>query len=552
MILAACLLFAAGPLDEIDAARKALASIPPQDRAATLFVSFLGSPVEERADLECAFNLALNSTTFRRKPIRLIPVVGKSETLYRLDVEEIAWPDDAYKKLIADEPYFYPLAVDVYMIRADWFIREATFGKTYYGLLGFGKTRKDVEKKIGLDRKTAENLRARHGARVVESGVALNPRAVKRLGSTLGAFWETDDVLENNKGGNPFERIDQLDFDKVADAHEFFGPLPNGLYWWALANKQGDLVDAAPTNIALDRRAFIAAGDLKDASKERPSYRIGEVQNAHSCMGCHAMGLRAAPDFVAGAVQGGRLKVQAYDKNTKRNVEDFFDSRSQNSAMATDSLQLQQSVERVTSRPPLESANVFAVERWKYAEKMVTIEQASRELNVDAKAFAEAAKAPDALRLAIAYWFYGKNDARSAQIVLGLDDERYKAFAAGQLVPFGGDTLKALVGGSAVPRARWEDSAYLEASLLICYQQSPRKDVTAAMVRDMIKPPEKPVEKPAEIKTEGTGAPPPAKIDYGKQETAIPPRRRDVDKTTGRPIEFNDRTGQWQFLEAQQ
>jgi hypothetical protein len=79
--------------------------------------------------------------------------------------------------------------------------------------------------------------------------------------------------------------------------------------------------------------------------------------------------------------------------------------------------------------------------------------------------------------------------------------------------------------------------------LLICYQQKPRVDVTIEQVRKLIAPPPPPKQDaPKEL--------PPAKINYDKQQTSTPQvkqRRRDVDRTTGRPIEFNEATGVWEF-----
>jgi hypothetical protein len=528
MTFLSLLIFAAGPLDEIDAARTAYAALSPDRQKTVLYVSMLGTPEASRDRLEVAFDLALNSVTFRRKPIHLTTVAGKSQTLYSLDIEDLGWNFEAVERLLIKEPYFYPLDVhsSVRLIRADWFVREATFGQTYYDLLGFGKTLVEIEKRIGLDRKTAENLRARHGARVVESGVTLNPRGVERLGGTLGAVWGTYDANAAAKV-NPFEKIEELIF-KQADAHELFGSLPNGLFWWALANAKGELQNAAPTNIAADRRNYVAADQIKDVSKERPSYRIVEIQNAHSCMGCHATGLRSAPDFVAQTVAGGKLELKAYDKKTAGIIEDFYDQRAQAEAMTTDSLTYSRAVERVTGKPALEANTIFAAVRWQYAEAPVPITQAASEVNVDAQTFNKAARAGDDVRLSVAYWLLGKGDKAGAQSVLGLDDAAYKAFLEGQQVPLGSNTLRALVSGTSIPRDLWEGTAYREAALLICYQQPPRNAVTRQMVRERFKPAE-----------------PPAKIE----NQAKPKRKRAVDGTTGRPIEFNEATGQWEFVQ---
>jgi len=517
-------MIASGPLDECDCAKAAAKSLP----SSTIYVSFLGTTPGDRANLEAAFTFALNSTTFRRKPIYLVPVIGKSQTLYRIDYEELEWSLESVKRLLANEPYFYSLDPSVPIVRADWFVREATFGATYYDLLQMGKTASTLEKRVGLDRKTAENLRARHGARVIDSGVAFHARGIERLGSTLGSYWITHDGATAVKT-NPFEKIDELIF-KQADAHEIFGQLPNGLFWFALSNAKGELQNAAPISIAADRRDYRASKELKDIVKERPSFKTLEIQNAHSCYGCHALGLRDAPDFVAGIAAEDKLKVRFKDRKIQGQVEDFFDARSQSEAMAFESKAYQRSVERITGMPALQSANTFACVRWKIAEAPVTKADAAAELNVDAQEFEKACQAPDELRLGIAYWLIGQSDTRNAQAVLGLPDDGYKAFLEGQAVPLGSSTLRAFAKGPSISRDLWESVAYREASLLICYQKKPR----SASVDE--------VRRRAKALPLKTGEAAPHKIGAVDQSIL-----RSTDARTGAPIEFNKETGQWQF-----
>jgi hypothetical protein len=350
----------------------------------------------------------------------------------------------------------------------------------------------------------------------------LNPRGVERLGGTLGAVWGTYDGAAAAKV-NPFEKIEELVF-KQADAHELFGSLPNGLFWWALANAKGELQNAAPTNIAADRRNYVAADQIKDVSKERPSYRVVEIQNPHSCMGCHATGLRSAPDFVAQTVAGGKLELKAYDKKTAGVIEDFYDQRAQAEAMTTDSLTFSRAVERITGKPALEANNIFAAVRWQYAEAPVPVGQAAAELNVDAAAFDQAARAGDDVRLSVAYWLMSNNDYANAQAVLGLDNDGFKAFSGGQTVPLGSNTLRAIVSGTSIPRDLWESSAYREAAILICYGTGSRKAATAQMVREIA-----------------------SKREQAKRLHEVP-KRRDKDAATGREIEQDPTTGQWSFV----
>jgi hypothetical protein len=81
-------------------------------------------------------------------------------------------------------------------------------------------------------------------------------------------------------------------------------------------------------------------------------------------------------------------------------------------------------------------------------------------------------------RLSLAYWFLGKHDEQNAKSVLGLDDNGFKAFLGGQIVPLGSNTLRALVTGTSIPRDLWETAAYREAALLICYGSGEREAAT--------------------------------------------------------------------------
>jgi hypothetical protein len=59
-VIVALLLFTAGPLDEISAARSAYDSLPADRQHTTLYVSLLGTTAKAKADVELAFDLILN------------------------------------------------------------------------------------------------------------------------------------------------------------------------------------------------------------------------------------------------------------------------------------------------------------------------------------------------------------------------------------------------------------------------------------------------------------------------------------------------------------
>jgi hypothetical protein len=617
-----CLL-SSGPTDEVEAARAAYKALPDDHlRKTTLFVSFLGVPDGKalppapgdpkddrglprpkidfkfdgwprRPHVDLLFHVALNGVTFRKQFVVLEKVEGASPTLYKVDTEDLEWKEAAVGRLIAKEPYFrqvdfalHGTDADYYqipLIRADWFGKEATFGDTYYDLLDFGKTLNDLDKKVGLNRNTDAVRRAQHGARVVKSGVSKFPRTLARLGSIpAGDYWQTDD-LDKGDRENIFRNVDRLTYKDPA-AHEIFGSLPNKLKWWALANNKFVLQNAAPIAVARETRKQKGVDTLKDIVNERITEEP-EIQTAHSCLGCHALGLRTAPDYVAESRADGKLRLQARDRKTQTKIDDFFDVNGETSDMKADSTAFVDAVRRLSEtifgkNNSLEAADAlryFAIARWYYAEERLDHAQAARELNVDEKTFDQAARASDQTRLDIALWFLNRGDKVSAQAVLGLNNVDFQLFLAGKPnIGFGSDTLRTLnARNTPLTRDLWElgvpsegePPVYLEATLLICYQVKAKQQATADQVREKAKAlgmqhdlPRPQISNPppdAEPKKEPARAPEkppekPVKVFYNNEASLQRPRQRATDRNTGRPIEFDDVRGVWIFSEAAQ
>jgi hypothetical protein len=335
-LLILCASISAGPADEIDAARAAISRMPPQQQATTIIVSFLGS--QDIDETRFALDVALNHVTLRRKIQRVQKVLGEpKETIWYIDYEELGWKLDGVKKLLARETYFRQVAIDskegydTPMVRADWLIRNITFGQTYYELLfGNVKTLSDIFKVVGIDAKSPAVEIAQHGARVRESRVScIGYRVVTFLGySTFGPVWITDDIKdEEGKRPKEFinEKIDARRFQKP-DAHEVIGVLPNGCYWYAITNDKDELQENVPDNIAIDQRDYRPHDQIKDISNERPNRARTVIANPHTCMTCHAIGMQPAPDWVADAISKRSLNITGYEKDDKRKLEDFFSS----------------------------------------------------------------------------------------------------------------------------------------------------------------------------------------------------------------------------------
>lgn len=521
-----------GPLDEIDAARAAYARLPDDRKASTIFVSFLGSPDIDETRINC--ELAINHATRRRKTIRVNKVLGSQrESLYYIDAEDLGWKLAGVKRMLEREPYFYPIAPDVYMVRGDWLLRDVTFGKTYYDLLFDNpKTLTDIFKVLGFDAKSNAVAIVQHGARVVDSRVSsIGYRVAACLGSSpSGPIFITDD-LNNPKTTRPKEfireKIDALRFQNP-DAHEVFGHLPNGLYWYALSNAKDELQEQAPDGVAVDTRDYKHFDKLKDIVNERPNRNNTVIENPHKCMTCHALGTQPAPDWVADAMAGNKLDVTGYDPKTRDKLEDFYHKQAENDTMAYSSKLYTDSISRVTLKPAAESMRSFAIDRWKWNEELVTRKQAAAELNVDEKEFERLAGEMKAsstedrgfsLRMGVSYWLLEHGRKGAARAVLGYDDKEFADFLAGKIVlPLGSNSLNTLGKDKTLSRLEWEGQIFTEAALVFCYEKRAKEAVTAEMVRKKFNEEGKPDLPPAK-----DGIPPPVKNEPPLGPKTIPP-----------------------------
>jgi hypothetical protein len=191
------------------------------------------------------------------------------------------------------------------IIRADWFIVNASRPPAYYDLLGL-KTLKDFDDLVAFD-KRAERKEVR--ATVVESGsdglcpkVAENNRILARRPTFQGYRWETYDYLTSIGKNNVINNF----LNRKRDAGEFIGSLPNGLQVYFLTNGNDERVDEADIKVARDSMSADA-----------------RVITGRSCMWCHASGINAFRSNFQ--LQVGQDPAQAdlgiYDKNKEKALE---------------------------------------------------------------------------------------------------------------------------------------------------------------------------------------------------------------------------------------
>lgn len=161
------------------------------------------------------------------------------------------------------------------ILRADWFIVNATLPPFYYDLLRLKKL--DDAKELALFDVRAERF-TQTKATVVFSGsdgiarrVARNNRILERVQTVFGAWWETFDFKTSIKQQNVVHNF----LTEKRDGGEIIFTLPNGLQGYFLVDAKDNRVDEVPIDIAVDSLA-------QDA----------RVRNGRSCIWCHSQGMQ--------------------------------------------------------------------------------------------------------------------------------------------------------------------------------------------------------------------------------------------------------------------
>ena len=174
---------------------------------------------------------------------------------------------------------------DLPVLRADWFIVNATQPPLYHEILNLPTTLAALEEQLefNLQRNFLEGRLQRSG--FARSGVSRQNRLLERHTSPRTKyFWISYDFLPRRARGDlpRFPLGPQFDghpFPAQAFAHdggEAIWSLPNGLQAYILLDAKGDRIDAGPIEVVFDRSAILGA----------PS-----IINGISCMACHRAGM---------------------------------------------------------------------------------------------------------------------------------------------------------------------------------------------------------------------------------------------------------------------
>ncbi len=141
-----------------------------------------------------------------RQPIYREEIV-KEKVKQTIEVDEEVDVGFEKKVVFAQAPWLDPVAIaqltaatnsEVPILRADWFIVNATLPPAYYNILGLGNKEEDFQKLVFADVKLAEKARSQYKSVVVSSVVARNNRTLTRSPTfTDGYYWESHDTLKS-------------------------------------------------------------------------------------------------------------------------------------------------------------------------------------------------------------------------------------------------------------------------------------------------------------------------------------------------------------------
>lgn len=212
---------------------------------------------------------------------------------------------------LAHGPWINPTAVTTLsaalttnhpVLRADWFLANATITPAYNELLGF-KTLRDFQDFVRF-RERDEDL-ATKGIVVDSQEVALHQRAARITPTSLGRYWETYDYFTSVGDDDLLKDL----VKKRRDAGEVFADGPNGLQYFLLVDGQDKVLDFADPNVAIDQNT---------AWKNKLVWG-GLI----SCTSCHVDGAKDIRDEVR-LLSRPPIGLLVKDKEKFRQVVDLF------------------------------------------------------------------------------------------------------------------------------------------------------------------------------------------------------------------------------------
>ncbi|MEX2138674.1 MAG: hypothetical protein WD894_05395 [Pirellulales bacterium] len=406
---------AQSPATELAAAMADLEQLHHDKQPTTRYLSLYAIPANRRDEVAAVASYTLNALSRSRailQPKRI------TDSLLRFDIEHYTTNKTAadewraaWERIVAVDPYWH-IRTEILqrkndarretvtvpggwtnladaarlqaltgsagaLLRADHFIATATIAPRYYEFAGVAAREVDFLKSLGVDPKTIEKLRANAGANLILSGVTQKPRRIVWQQGPLGGVYSTLDVERVAAERDPIRRplsADGLAFEY--DASEWFAMRANGLWLTALYNRAGQRQDSVPDRVA------------KDTSDPAAD---GIIVPLLSCIRCHREGgLRPFRDDQHSLLAEG-IELRTLRAKDAQRAAEFYDEPRLQRQIEFDRETYSRAVARATAgmRPPnLADALAGAVREFLYTP--VTLEQAARELGIDAESMRRA------------------------------------------------------------------------------------------------------------------------------------------------------------------
>jgi hypothetical protein len=251
------------------------------------------------------------------------------------------------------------------ILRADWFIGNASIPPAYYNFLRLGKDVKDFQKMIFADLDLAKKARSEDRGVVIISAVARNNRTLVRTPTfTKGYYWFSLDSLKSVEERQYVQNVLHNEFDATED----IGTLPNGLQAYFLTDGKGKRIDVANPDIAID-----------DTAIDR------QVRTGRSCIACHVEGIRPIDDEIRALTKKltdkNEIKLLITRREDARKIEDLFSSNLDEQIVADQNLYLK-AISNTNGLTSTVNAKAFNDIYNNYFEIVLTRETVSRELGL--------------------------------------------------------------------------------------------------------------------------------------------------------------------------
>ncbi|CAN5913771.1 hypothetical protein BH23PLA1_BH23PLA1_25360 [soil metagenome] len=315
-----------GPAHTLETIAEHLEGLDPADRPSRRYFTLThlhddpaGWSSRDLRLARAALAKALNGLSWRDEIVRPEPL-DEEGTVLASDLRALGWDAWDWLRLLGSYPYGVryfganalatrdewiesQTGVGLPAVRADWFVSAASRPELYHLLLELPETAEELEQRLEVN--IGDDLRQGRALRtaVVDSRKSFQNRVMDRHLSSHGPYWRSYSFYTDFGQGDVFNRPlgpagtfpEFQDQAFVPDYSDLLFSLPNGLLGFMIVDRNGNRIDAAPRQIAVD---FLN-------TTGSPA-----VVNGISCIACHRLGMVDYQDDLQGhlAVEGKALE----------------------------------------------------------------------------------------------------------------------------------------------------------------------------------------------------------------------------------------------------